>query len=1255
MNKNFFFLIWHMLSFFVEGVFAQTLPPVYTPPPTEWDYEHPSIVSGFELDDNWAYTPIQASDGSIVVVGFSDRYNNGSTGERHPAILKYIPGPVRKIQWETIPTFPAGAVPNITIADSGSGGFNDVFESNESGTRFLYACGIIRKVISGGVSERIPVIAKFYLSTGYLVWFKEVGGFTGARFTRMAPVYNSSGVLTSIYIAGESSVGGGTIKATIFKLRPDGTLDPTFDGDGWRQYSASGLLSSLPTSFRDLAFAPDVSGLGDGFIAVGNVLKSGGPMGDGSWTQPDRDVFVVRLRADNGDMPFGNAWPRIFSEDLLGPLYIDIDSPEPPVCVGIDPEVTNNEEGFSVRRMPDGNFVILCRFDFIELPGNAPNVCSPFDTEQYYDNDMVLIKIRFDNGAALYTIDAGRSIAIDGWNVLATASGCNELYLCGSNFVGGYILPTVIRVDDQTGSFVFRWRKDVMPKHEYACIFGICLTSDGGVVVCGNNGENGDDYVFIKVSNDRQLNTFYDQMSTDISFPVTWDTPRRVMGTIRIKSGGVLTIENTTIQFANTYVTNDWHDLAQGGGTPTKIVVEPKGQLILRNCILKGMATGLCSVGDQEWMWEGIVLLGRPDLLPIPAYQGSVYMDQDSRIENAYIGVSVGSTWYNSDGRANETLQDGGGILRSHQPLGTVQAHFLNCRRSIIYAPVTHPVTPSYSFTNTNFLCDRPMLDVNFVDPEGGGRLGISYFVGVRNRDRLIFDKCSFKSTGNYPEKARGVGFDNFDSQVSLRGCRFERLYTGVSAQYAVGVTDPTAISGCTFSQVRHGGHIVGGSFHYCAHNTFEDIPDNLFNDASYGLRFEGSTNVTVSDSNRFASSGAGTYGVIIKDSYFYSSEIGRNAFEHVDFGVQTEQSNTGLQIRCNSYTGTERAWSINPATPANTPGLFSDQGLCGQSNYQAGNLFNDPDCPVPGMPESHIRSKVDFKYHARSGSPYDPNEIPTCVSDGPAGSAGIVDVVLCGLSSNPAACSFPCYECEYAQAMLEEAESQADDWTKYYLYGQAVYLYLKEGDIEGALEVIGTHFKADPTLYIGSLINTGDFEAARAAIDALDFSDISAADVGMFYQVMIDLAEAGKYFTDMDEAQEAIIASVAVGTAPVKYSAQNILSHAKGYVFERPVEVWLDELRYVEERGEEGQSLSDRGLMVRPNPSYGFVEVRWDAEDGTGMLDVFRSDGAIILSQRLDLSSGSTHLSFDNEPVGAYLIRLTSSKGTQVQKLVLK
>ncbi len=850
-------------------------------PPAEWDFASPSIVPGFELDDNWALTPIQASDGSFVVVGFSDKYNNGLTGERHPSILKYIPGPVRKIQWEAIPTFQNPGL-GITIADSGSGGFSDVFESNENGTKYVYACGIIRKVLpGGGASERIPVIAKFYLSTGALVYFNEINAFAEARFTRMSPVF-SGGTLVSIYIAGE-------------------------------------------------------------------------------------------------------------------------------------------------------------------------------------------------------------------------------------------------------------------------------------------------------------------------------------------------------------------------------------------NCTLKGFNTSTCSGGTQEQMWEGIVVLGQPTQSPIFAYQGYVEMSNDAKIQDAYVGITAGNTYYNADGRSTSAGSNGGGMIKCQNTTGTTNPYFLNCRRSIAYAPVSNPIAPLWQFRNTNFLCNQPMADANFVDAEGGGRLGVSSMVSSWNRDKLTFVNCTFKSTGIYPEKNRGHGADNFDAQMSFSGCAFQQLYKGVYAQYGTGVADPTSLTNCTFTQVRHGGHIVGGTFHTMKGNTFQQIPVNLFNDASYGLRFEGATNLNVSETNTFSSTNSGTYGIVIKDSYGNASSVTRNAFTNVDFGIQTEQNNTGLQIRCNSYGGNDRAWSINPATPQNTPGLFSNQGSCGNAALQAGNVFNDPACPSSGVAESHIRSRVDFEYRSRSGGGYNANEIPTCVSNGPSGSNGIVTPIFCGLASNANACAIlpvcvaPCTPIEAMAA----ANKEPDAWSKQSLYNDAVNLYLQDGDSKSALEVVKNHFQHDPTLYLGMLVSMGDYEKAQAHVESIG-TNRQSKDIVTLYKVLIDLGKNGKALHAIGAAQESALMEIAKGSSIVKYSAQNILSFAKGHVFERPIEVWNDIKTSDGSSDRSSGQASDgspepNGLILSPNPATGTVEVRWPLYEGIGTLEVLTTNGVSMFQEKITLSDGLRLLSLENYPPGIYFVHLRAASGSLVRKLVIQ
>lgn len=722
--------------------------------------------------------------------------------------------------------------------------------------------------------------------------------------------------------------------------------------------------------------------------------------------------------------------------------------------------------------MPDGNFAVLSRFDFIEMPAFLlPSTgCSPFKCEQCWDNDIALVKVNQSTGAVLYTLDAGRSVAIDAWNVMATSPGCGEIYISANTFnpsanpPDGQILASVIRVDDQSGSFVKRWRKDMLGKHWQLCTFGICRTSDGG------------------------------------------------------------------------------------------------------------------------------------------------------------------------------------GLIKCQHPLSSTASHFLNCRRSIWYAPVSNSVAPPFEFTNTNFVCDQPMVDVNFVDTDGNGRIGPAFMVGSWNRDNLKFTTCSFKSTGAYPETYQGHGAENFDARMTFTGCTFQQLYKGVYAQYGAGVTDPTTLTNCTFTQVRHGGHIVGGALHTATGNTFANIPVNLFNDASYGLRFEGSTNLTVSETNTFSSTNSGTCGVLIKDCYGNASEVTRNTFTNVDFGVQTEQNNTGLQIRCNGYTGNDRAWSINPATPANTPGLFSDQGFCGTGSNQAGNLFNDPDCPSPGVAESHIRAKVNFSYRARSGAGYNANEIPTCVSNGPIGTNGIVVLDFCGPNSNINACAPPCTNCSAAQAMMAAATNEPQPWTQQAMFNQAINLYLKEGDVPSALQVAKAHFQEDANFYLGILVNAGEYETAQSKLAAISTNE-NLKRVASLYQVLVDLGKSGKSILGLNASQEAKLSEVANSASPAKYAAQNILTFAKGYVFVRPVEVWTNGNLQAEagDRSTDkaiSESAANNWLSLLPNPTNGAVEVRWNPSEGAGTLEVFNMGGTLLMQQQVALQNGANQLSFDRQPAGAYLVR---------------
>jgi hypothetical protein len=373
---------------------------------------------------------------------------------------------------------------------------------------------------------------------------------------------------------------------------------------------------------------------------------------------------------------------------------------------------------------------------------------------------------------------------------------------------------------------------------------------------------------------------------------------------------------------------------------------------------------------------------------------------------------------------------------------------------------------------------------------------------------------------------------------------------------------------------------------------------------------------------------------------------------------VQTEQNNTSLQIRCNTHTSNSYAWSVNPLSPTGTINLFANQGDCGAGSNQAGNLFNDPDCPSPGVAQSHILSKLNFIYSARTGSSYNANEIPTCVSNGSGGNATVI-IQSCGPNSNINACAPPCTGCGSAQAMMSSASTQTDGWKQQNLYNEAFNQYLKESNPEGAIKLVKEYFKKDPNLYLGAVLASNDVEAMQIALTEVATNE-ETKDVVSFYEVMAELQKTEKTILDLDEAQEAKLVEIADGKSLAKYLAQNTLEFAKGYKYERPVEIWKEE-NFEEGSGERNnidlllENSKNNWLLLTPNPTSGNIEVRWNSIDETGTLEVYNINGILIMQQKIALQSGSISLSLDNHPVGVYVVHLRTSSGNLTQKLIIE
>jgi hypothetical protein len=1258
-----------------------------TPPAIEWDFTSQSTVSGFSLDDNWAHSIIQTSDGNFVAAGFSDKYGNGATSnERHPAILKYNPG--RSILWEQITSQNRTDVRNPS-GNGAIGGFTDVIETLESNVKYVYACG----TISTTSIKRKAVIAKYNLSTGANVFYAEYVG-TGnneATFFRMAQ-FPSTGTPTAIFICGSSqrSVTSGPLpafKSTVFKISnlATGDLDLTFTDatnmtSGYKQYFDA-TDATRETKFRDIS----TDGAG-GFVLAGSI-KTGV-----NGVQPLRDALAIRIQANGTEI-----WRQVITEASMIALpapntYVDVNSAtETPFCSGTSPAPfptnteTNNEEAWTIERMPDGNFALLARFDWIEIgqdgmpnpispniagcwqpiqPSGTTDACWPFNTEQYYDCDLALIKLTASTGAPLYSLDVDRSIAVDNWAHFVTSGA--DMFIMGSEFVpdnnntinGELIKGRVCKVTDQptgatTGAFNLRWRKSAELKTSFEfCPFGICLAKDGGVVLCGNNSCNGDDYQFIKWANDCHANRQFVQGALTIGngTNTTWGLNTIVRGLIKIQAGGSLTINNNAIiQFANTYHTVDWYNLSQNLSTlnPTKIVVEKGGRLILDNCTLKGInACGL------ESMWEGIEVLGTPDKIPVLTHQGSVEILNNAKIINAYNAITAGGRTYDLNGRSSTTGLLGGGMVYIHHPVNSVVSHFQNCRFGVWFAPVSNTtvIANTYSIENTNFVNDAVLVDANCVDGLGNG-CGPNSQLGSWNQDKIVLKNSKFSNTiatSTLGSLSRGIAVDLFDARLSPDACTFTQMTRGIYARYAIGVTDPLTVTNSTFTKTMFGINTVAGALHYFKGNTFSQIPDAISNNGSYGIRFDGSTNYTVEQDNIFNSINPGVFGIISDATLSNPSLIFKNSFVGVDFGVQTQGNNAGLQLRCNSHSDNTRAWSINPQSPG--AGLFLDQGVCGTTLFQGGNVFSDLDCPG-GLGESHIKSSIGFKYRSRQGASF-VDEIPTCITP------SLVMVNVCAtVDNNLQTCIVvpPCTGC--MASMQSSIQVEADPWAKGMLQNKLVGMMLKEGMTQEALDLLKPMSANTPSLYLSSLLNFDRVEEVKAALENLSTENVETKPLKKVFTILLDLKAADKNILNLNTEQENQLFEVATGTSQARFQAQSILEIKNGVEFRRPTEKWESHIDAGANERSEAGLLQLGSINLIPNPASNSVKIAWNLDKSilSGQITLTNIYGVTQKVQKIEGAAGEIEVDLQGLADGIYFVKVGNKTNFRVQKLLIQ
>ena len=429
-----------------------------------------------------------------------------------------------------------------------------------------------------------------------------------------------------------------------------------------------------------------------------------------------------------------------------------------------------------------------------------------------------------------------------------------------------------------------------------------------------------------------------------------WNKPKALQTGIKVKSGGLMIIENLVNMPVN-----------------GKIIIEPGGKMIIDG----GTLTNSCGKS-----WQGIEVWGNPTLTQIPANQGWLEIINGGTIENAEVAVRAGSADYTGKG---------GGIVSAED------AVFLNNTVSAMFDPYT-------AYTNTSAFgsCIFNYTKTISGEPE-------LYFAKLNNVIFVQFNNCTF--TNNSNQERIGVGIESINSIFSVEGvcttysgteCTdwdpglFENLEYGVYATAST-TTRFADIRHTTFTDNSHGIYLGGMTLPRVTSNEFQ--LNRTASQGGYGLYLDGSTQYWVED-NHFESSIAETptgIGIYVNASGSLANEIYLNSFDYIEYAVtvlgynrNSRTTTTGLQIRCNNYDHTlfdETIVHEGPFIPG-SDGIASIQGS-NSTNVEdmAGNIFYYNTTVTGDFDDLNNQSNHFYYYYSNNATGYSVEPLDYTVS----------------------------------------------------------------------------------------------------------------------------------------------------------------------------------------------------------------------------------------------------------------------------------
>lgn len=520
------------------------------------------------------------------------------------------------------------------------------------------------------------------------------------------------------------------------------------------------------------------------------------------------------------------------------------------------------------------------------------------------------------------------------------------------------------------------------------CVFGLDVTADGGYVIAGNNGNNGDDWsvtkfaplheeLMIKNSGYEEFGSWYVPTEYGIYGTETWSSSKYIASKVIVESGGVLNItgSGTHIRFAASDQLYDYFaapDYGAGGTVGCGIYVKPGGTLNVTDATLEGI-----SITGEHNVWDGIVVEGTYTATPSPANQGNVNLTR-ANINDARYGLFVADNYraytpqapiygslvngYNYGSRYDGTCWNGGGIVAASS------SNFLNCAYGAAFENYILHVNPSY-FTGCNFNSDNTGLgDICFYTDGNGALLPANAHICALQWRLLKVNNCTFDCSTSFSPGERPTGIFSGNSLMNIGnsgGNTFRNLSFGVHTSHT-GLAYPTIIQNNTFSNNDYGvfaGSIIGLQ---AENNNFyvPGVPYVTWFGSSYyahntGMNLAGCSGYAVYNNNFDNCTGCQPFwktGIVVNNGLGHNQEekVNLNTFGSLTWATQAAGNNgntsystpSGLQFLCNQYNSSaidiDRGSFLDQDPTGPHPATMRPiQGACVSPSSPAGNQFN--------------------------------------------------------------------------------------------------------------------------------------------------------------------------------------------------------------------------------------------------------------------------------------------------------------------------